>query len=1357
MPIVDRRFSQLHPIPTYEPNAPKELPLFFDKPALVILGDPGMGKTTSFEQAAQAEPNSVYVTVRDFLALKPKRWRGKILYLDGLDEQRAKADDGSSVLDRIRERLDELECPRFRLSCRAADWYGASDADSLRLVSSDGTVTVVMLEPLTEADIITIANEVVRDAEAFIEEARRRGIDELLVNPQTLHMILAVVSEGDWPQTRSELYQRACDILVRESNEEHRRVHMERTEADAIIDIAGYLSAILLCGGAAGFTLDEGKASADFPYIGRLQGEQSIFRIAVRRRLFRADGPERVIPAHRTLAEYLAARHIVRLVREGLPIGRVLALITGYDGGTLSDLRGLYAWLACLCPEHAGSLIPKDPIGIVLYGDTAVLPSDLKLMILDNLAKASKKNPWFREDWAARPFGGLCSPELEDSFRTILVDLKPHPVFVSCVLDAIRYGHPLPGLRASLLGIVRDDTRADYLRVEALDAFRHVCPGDTETLVELIGDIHSGRIKDEDRRLRGSVLRMLYPAVVRPSDVIKYIVADSKYMMAEYGRFVDFELMDATPAPDIPAVLDLIARSGLPCLDEDRHTGRRFIAHLLAKGLHLYGQEALPERLFEWLGIAVDKYDESILDRKEAQPVGDWLTSHPQVVKGLYIHWLSTTPRKNLWYEEHRFWRRLQGISPPEGFPRWQLEKAATETDDPVADFLFRKSVQSLTTTVREDSPTLDELLEYVDQHPKFKKSLDSELYDEIPDWRVEQANRKIEERKKKEKIRTANIQIFSEHLEEIRSGKGIGYLRHLSLVYFGRFADVNRDIPPTERLLMETGQEISSAARDGFIATLSRPTKIPSPKKISISQIQGKYFTFGYVVLAGMDLLAERSMARLMALPVATLQSALAFQYTNSTGDKRTWFDRLVTERSELAADALGQFWEPQLKKRLKHIFGIDDLDTKASMAEVAKRTAVRLLRKYPDCAEGNLKYLLRAAMKHADRQAFLYLARSVLKRSAAKGEQLTLWISSVFLISPEEFREKLSKHIGKNADKAWRVLGYVNPLLGEDGRSIVTLSKTALGDLIKSIGRTFSPQEKRKGDSGYRFNSEAHALKGLVARLRDDTGREAAEVLVGLYDDPALKAWREDLAHALDVQARKRREDRFHYPSVAEVVTTLRQGAPANASDLQALVSQHLQTIREDLVHGPTDGYKTFWNVDRYGTPTDPKPENDCRDRILDDLRPILSRVNVNAEPEGHYARNKRADIKVMFGPCNLPVEIKRHYHRNLWDAPVTQLQKLYSQDPGTGGRGIFLVLWFGADVKSVPSPPGGIPLPGSAHDLEEALGRAIFEQDKVAIDVIVFDCSAPGRTVKRKKGDSGSKRNSKEGQVKKTAGRR
>ena len=1328
MPIIDRRFSQLFPSPPLDARDNKPLSDFFDRPAIVVLGDPGSGKTTAFERASALEPDAAYVSVRNFLGLNSCRWRGKTLFLDGLDEQRAKSADGTSILDRIQEKLDQLGCPRFRLSCRAADWYGASDAGSLSLVSPDSTLTILMLEPLTEPDIIAIASGVVPDAGAFITEARRRGIDELLVNPQTLNMLLKVIQAGDWPRTRSELFKSACEVLVRESNEEHRRVDMERAEPESVIDSAGYLCAIQLCGGIAGIALDEGNASVDFPFLGKLKGNQIISRISVRRRFFRTEGPERVAPAHRMLAEYLAARHLTGLVRAGFPIGRILSLITGYDGGMLSDLRGLYAWLACLCPEHAGSLIPRDPIGVVLYGDTSILPSDLKMMILDNLWKACEKNPWFREDWASTPFGGLSSPEMEPRFRDILTDPLQHPVFVSCVIDAIQNGHPLPGLRDPLLNIVRDETRAAYLREEALDAFRHVRPEETATLVELLDDVHAGRVPDENNQLRGALLAALYPRVIQPHEIIKYIVADREFAAGDYGRFVDFEMMDVTQESNIPTLLDLIAESGLPCLGKDRHTGRRFIGRLLAKGLRLFGEELQTERLFQWLGIAVDKYDHSMLDKNEAQSIKDWLTSHIQIVKDLYDQWLGTTLQKNLWYEEHGFWKRLQDIVPPDGFPRWQLQKVATETDAQIAEFRFRMSVRFLTTTEREDSPTLDELFAYVDLHSRFKEILKTELYYEIPEWRVTHALRAIEQRKKKENVRSANNLTFSEHLESIRTGKGRGLLADLARLYFGRFIDVDHNAPPTQRLLTETNPEISSAALEGFVATLRLPKGIPSPKKISLTQAQGKYFTFGYVALAGMDLLAERSLAELMELPGATLKSALAFYHTNHTGQKHPWVNSLVMERPDLAAETLRRFWEPQLTRRLQHISGIDDLDTKVTMAKVAKRIAVPLLRKYPDCAEAHLKHLLRAALKHADRDAFLKLIRSRLKRSTVKGERLTLWISFGFLLAPEEFKAKLSKHIRKKAEKAWRVLGVVNIPLKPDGSQIVTLSPISLGYLIKTIARTFSPSDRPTGASDHGFNSEAHAVKELIACLRDDTGSEAREVLASLHDDVALKAWREDLAHALDIQARKRREDKFKYPSVAMVVKTLMQGPPANPPDLQALVAKHLRVLGEEIIHGPTDGYKTFWNVDRYGRLISPRPENDCRDRILDHLRPTLVRQGVNAEPEGHYARDKRSDIKILFASYNLPVEIKRHYHSDLWAAPIGQLQKLYVQDPGTGGRGIYLVLWFGVKkkVRGVPRPPAGIRSPRSAAELERALQQNIPEEDRVAIDVIVFDCS-------------------------------
>src|SRR5574337_790840 len=245
MPIVERLFTEIKVDRTYEYEAPKPFSAYFGRPAIVVLGDPGAGKTTSFTEAAKVEPNAEYVSIRDFLALSIDRWRSKVLYLDGLDELRAKAKDGTTAFDQIRGNLDKLGCPPFRLSCRAADWYGSSDMERLKLVSQDKSIIALSLEPLSEQDIVTIAGDTVSDARSFIEEARRRGIYELLANPQTLNLILEVVQAGDWPRTRLELYERACLILAKESNEEHVRGLLGDVNIDVILSAAGYLSVVL--------------------------------------------------------------------------------------------------------------------------------------------------------------------------------------------------------------------------------------------------------------------------------------------------------------------------------------------------------------------------------------------------------------------------------------------------------------------------------------------------------------------------------------------------------------------------------------------------------------------------------------------------------------------------------------------------------------------------------------------------------------------------------------------------------------------------------------------------------------------------------------------------------------------------------------------------------------------------------------------------------------------------------------------------------------------------------------------------------------------------------------------------------
>ena len=69
----------------------------------------------------------------------------------------------------------------------------------------------------------------------------------------------------------------------------------------------------------------------------------------------------RFTPVHRHIAEFLGARYLARIIHDGLPARRVIALITGEDGTVVTELRGLSAWLAAHCQDARADLIERIP------------------------------------------------------------------------------------------------------------------------------------------------------------------------------------------------------------------------------------------------------------------------------------------------------------------------------------------------------------------------------------------------------------------------------------------------------------------------------------------------------------------------------------------------------------------------------------------------------------------------------------------------------------------------------------------------------------------------------------------------------------------------------------------------------------------------------------------------------------------------------------------------------------------------------------------------------------------------------------------------------------------------------------
>ena len=267
----------------------------------------------------------------------------------------------------------------------------ANDKDLLKDVSPDGTVTVIRLDPLSERNVkdILANSHGVEDAAGFIAAARERGVDKLLRDPQNLDMLAKSVSRGKWPDSRKETFDEACRMLVREPNGEHLAANPSSADIGALIEAAGRLCAAQLLSDAAGYTLpDRAVPDGDYSSLAEVDGEaEGHARNVLGTRLFVGTSEGKLAPAHRQVAEFLAAQYVSGLLDEGLPLERILALITGFDGELVPSFSNFTSWLAVHNKGSRKRLSLLNPSGLIYAGDRQTYSADEKREIVLNLRR----------------------------------------------------------------------------------------------------------------------------------------------------------------------------------------------------------------------------------------------------------------------------------------------------------------------------------------------------------------------------------------------------------------------------------------------------------------------------------------------------------------------------------------------------------------------------------------------------------------------------------------------------------------------------------------------------------------------------------------------------------------------------------------------------------------------------------------------------------------------------------------------------------------------------------------------------------------------------------------------------------
>lgn len=1321
-----------------EPTEPKALADYREASAWVLLGEPGAGKSEAFKQEAE-QCDGLHLPIAEFIEYPAlQEWREKVLFLDGLDETRAGSGE-QNALFKIGAKLRELGLPRFRIACRAADWYGSLDQNDVARSSPDGHCLTLQLEPLGRSDILEILrqNHDIPNPEAFIERAKAMDLAGLLENPQTLQLLAKAVQGDDWPDSRLKTFELACEKLAHEASRRHREI--KRFDVTELLDSAGHLFTALLLADKSGISLDSESADTRFPELVEFAPpDLTSAKASVQSALFRPAGKtDHFQPCHRSIAEFLAARWLSQQIdHQGLPPGRVLKLLQGFDGRTVAGLRGLYAWLALHCQSLRQHLIDIDPITVIDYGDVKPMPASDKRRLLTELHREIQENLVAgRDSHTPAALAALADPALTVDFQNWLNSPERddnYQSFLAFVLDVLSEGDPIPELAPLLKSIAEDTTRWLSIRSAALLAWLNGVPAPDEAQA-LLDAIYDKQIDDPNDQLAGLLLQYLYPNHLSPEQLLRYWhPRKQRNFSGQYSWFWEHELTACVPDAHLPVLLDRLAKapSLVNAQTKDFHF-QRMISQLLGKGLEKFGDDIDNRRLLAWLRIGTDEYGDVQREQHYLFQLRSWLQARPARYLSLLAEILaSCRGSDDFGYCLYKAEKPLDRHAAPENLGLWHLQQCDRESDKTLAHHHLREAYQALMWQRNAEGLDLERFAAWSDRNPERNHWLNELSVWPIDNGQRKSAIRRSQQKKENDAHRRERTILVQPHLEKLSKGQAAReWMDELAYVWHGRYSDIQGNTP-LERFTnyCDNGPEVLAAAESGFRCAPLRKD-VNDARKIITLRTKPEWSPLTLACLTGMNLRWQDDPTNILELSDTQLTRMAAMWLTYNVGDTPPWYRFLLRTKAQLLADVLVDYVKEMLKAGNEGIAEIHALAKDDDYRQLAELCLPRLLKAFPLRANERQLHILETLLKTGLKRgiALTPVIEEKLWRKSMEAPQRIYWLTAGMLQNPAQYEARAWEYIGDSWERANHLAWFVAERYSDLTQDLA-LSPQTLGKLIELLipHAEFGLSENGTVNAAQNRGDLIRNLLNRLASLADDPAEAEIQRLRGL---PAMNKLRFSLDRSLNELRQKQREKHFSYPSLRQVGNIIANRAPISAADLCALTLDHLDNLAREIRTSNSDLFRFFWTE---GKDNQPKEENSCRDVLLDKLQARLQAFGIDVTAEANQFADKRADIRLSYrNDFELCIEIKRQQNDSLWSALRQQLIEQYSTAPKADGHGIYLVLWF-AQNKTYRTDDGS-PKPESPDKLRAKLEQQLTPEERQRIHVRVLDISWPEKAVK------------------------
>ena len=573
-------------------------------------------------------------------------------------------------------------------------------------------------------------------------------------------------------------------------------------------------------------------------------------------------------------------------------------------------------------------------------------------------------------------------------------------------------------------------------------------------------------------------------------------------------------------------------------------------------------------------------------------------------------------------------------------------------------------------------------------------------------------------------KERRETLPFFRDALPGLTSNSAhSGLLNEVAKTYLNNQIDSVERKPGDQLLgLLNDNQEWVDMALAGLRHCLLRPD-LPTAASIIDLNIANQRYKLATPCLAAMELRYTEKPGSAFDLPQATLETLVAFQLTNNFNETPLWFKQLVKVRPDVFANVLQSLIAQQTAVKKEHVDGLYPLAHDANYAPVARQITPKLIEAFPAKASKtqlqSLRLLIVAMLNQLDPATQLKLIAEKLASDKLDVAQRVYWMTAGVQLAPQLYLVPAKAFIEKTQARTNHAFELIHER--QDRHQFrFDFPAAVQAFFVGLLAPASNPRWPQSAGIVTPEMEMGRYVEGLLSALAGNPDEEAAQALLALQQRKDMAHWKEQLERALYNQRITQRKAFFMPASVIKVAETLADRKPANAADLWALTVDYLIQLRDEIRNGSTNDYRQYWAAEN------PKIEDDCRDALLSDLKRHLAPLGVAAEAEGRYADEKRADIKVMSPPWQIPIEIKREMHRDVWAAINNQLLAKYSREATSDGYGIYLVFWFTGTFSAAPSDGGA--KPKTPLELEQRLKATIPQASRNKIAVLVVDCSRP-----------------------------